>query len=104
VKTSEGGSGVTDMGGSEAGNLKERAMPEMTSIEKLVLSYIEKAKKIHVNKLFESIREEYRPLTDTQIVSAIWSLKDRRKINVSSTGELEIVRSVTRLRERAAAV
>src|SRR4051794_29831250 len=33
AKTSAGGSAVADMGGSEPGNLlKERAMPEMTSV------------------------------------------------------------------------
>jgi hypothetical protein len=92
------------MGGGVPRNpLKERAMPEMTSIEKLVLSYIENAaKSIHVNDLFRAIRSEYRPITDTQIVSAIWSLKDRRKINVSPDGDLEVVHGVTRTHERVA--
>jgi hypothetical protein len=67
-------------------------MPEMSKVEQLVLGYIEKARTIHVDKLFEAIRgKEYVPFTDTQIVSAIWSLKDRRKIEVTAEGDLKLI-------------
>jgi hypothetical protein len=71
--------------------LKELAMPEMSKVELLVLGYIANAKpKIHVNDLFKLIRMKFVPFTDTEIVSAIWSLKDRRKIDVNAAGDLQV--------------
>jgi hypothetical protein len=83
---------VADAGESDARNvLKERAMPEMSQVELIVFNLVENAGRIHVDELFKGIRSSYVPFTDTEIVSAMWSLKDRRKIDVTATGELAIL-------------